>query len=66
MATNSQTAKIKKAEKRVLRAAMSIIDKDGWAFQFQGEGAVPVACRPGALRGLEGAIANLKDARKRK
>lgn len=62
MARSTET--VKKAERSVLRAAMGIVNSDGWAFQTQGEGGVPVVLFPGSMRRLEAAIARLKRARK--
>lgn len=62
--STNRNARIKRAEKRVVNAAMHILDKEGWAFQFKGDPTLPIACRPGALRGLEAAISHLRDVRK--
>lgn len=55
---------ISKAERSLIRAAMGIVNSDGWAFRQQGDGGVPVVVFPGSMRRLEAAIVRLKEARR--
>lgn len=63
---NSQTAK---AEKRVLRAAVACIDKyTGCAFRIATESIAGTTyfINEGAFQNLEQAVANLKEARRKR
>lgn len=56
---------VKKAEASVIRAAMGIVNSDGWAFQnTSATHHLNVVIFPGSMRRLEAAIARLKLARK--
>ncbi len=55
---------LEKAERSVIRAAMGVVNGDGWAFKNQGPGSQNVVLFPGSMRRLEAAIARLKQARK--
>jgi hypothetical protein len=54
---------LRRAERRVLRAAAGCVNKRGWSFEYQ-HGGLPVARSADALRRLELAIANLRSVRK--
>lgn len=58
------TERVLKAERAVIRSAMGIVNAEGWAFQTQGDGRVPVVLFPGAMRRLEFAIQRLRAERK--
>lgn len=62
MTMNRCTDAIQRAERSVIRAAMGIVNSDGWAFQTVTGGNVVIF--PGSMRRLEHAIARLKEARK--
>ena len=55
---------MKMAERRIVRAAVAVVNKEGWAFREQGEGKCPVVCFPDAMRRLETAIWRLKNLKK--
>ena len=63
-ATNSHTAKIKKAEQAVIRAAVRCIDKQGYAWRVATESITRTYfINEGAFSRLESAVASLKRAR---
>ena len=53
------------AERSLIRAAMGIVNSDGWSFQNTTcTHGLNVVLFPGSMRRLEAAIARLKQARK--
>lgn len=62
--SESKSRAVIAAEKAVVRAAMGIVNKEGWAFQIHGQQNVVLF--PGSMRRLESAIAKLKEARRGK
>ena len=67
----SCTEKVTRAERAVIRAAMGIVNNDGWAFETRKpQGTTTdttglcIVLFPGSMRRLENAIAKLKQARK--
>lgn len=59
----SSTDGIRRAERAVIRAAMGIVNKEGWAFDKAGTEEYNVVLFPKAMRRLEFAIQRLGDER---
>ena len=62
-ATSTDSAVLRRAELRVLRAAAGCVNAEGWSFEWQQEGKVAAAHFPESLRRLENALANLRSVR---
>lgn len=71
-ASSTDGTEVLKAERSLIRAAMGVVNSDGWAFESRKpedavtgkDGGVNIVVFPGSMRRLEAAIARLKQARK--
>lgn len=67
MTTRDATSRIRKAEQSIVRAAMGIVNANGYAFTYGQIGEMPnvhVVLFPAAMKRLENAVHKLREARK--